>query len=134
MAKHTDRWRSRAVTVSLLVVGLGVALAPAAEARAAKTSTSRGYDVSYPQCGKQLPARPRFGIVGVNGGIVYRPNPCASTELTWAQQAANGNPAFYANTGDPGPAYSSHWPAGQTTPQNCDAADNNSTACSYDYG
>jgi hypothetical protein len=47
-------------------------------------------------------------------------------------QATTYAPAFYANTADPGPAYSSHWPAGQTTPRGCDGS--NSTDCSYDYG
>ena len=35
-----------------------------------------GYDVSYPQCGKELPVSAAFGIVGVTGGRVYSPNPC----------------------------------------------------------
>ncbi|MCU1460935.1 MAG: hypothetical protein JWO37_1010 [Acidimicrobiales bacterium] len=139
MTKQNRRWRTRVVTMSLFAIGIGLALAPAAQARPSKPkppppSTSRGYDVSYPQCGQPLPSSPLFGIVGVNNGIVYRANPCASTQLMWAQQAANHSPAFYANTADPGPAYSSHWPTGQTAPQNCDPAATNSTACSYDYG
>jgi hypothetical protein len=135
----TGRWRLRVVMMSLIAVGVGFALAPAAEARPSKPkppppATSRGYDVSYPQCGQALPSSTLFGIVGVNNGIVFSANPCASTELAWAQRAANHAPAFYANTANPGPAYSSHWPTGQTTPQPCDATVNNSTACSYDYG
>jgi hypothetical protein len=44
---------------------------------------------------------------------------------------------LYANTADPGPALSSHWPNGQTAPQQCNTAaapgaDKN--ACAYDYG
>ena len=81
-----------------------------------------------------MPSSPAFGIVGVNNGVLYSTNPCLGTELRWAQRAANRAPSFYANTADPGPAYSSHWPTGQTTPQSCDPAANNSTACSYDYG
>ena len=73
-----------------------------------------------------------FGIVGVNDGIVYSANPCASTELAWAEAAQNHAPAFYANTGDPGPGYSSHWPTTQQSPEVCDGS--NSAACSYDYG
>jgi hypothetical protein len=73
-----------------------------------------------------------FGIVGVNDGIVYSANPCAASELAWAEAAQNHTPAFYANTGDPGPGYSSHWPTGQQSPQVCDGS--NSAACSYDYG
>ncbi|MEY2423579.1 MAG: hypothetical protein QOI95_3646 [Acidimicrobiaceae bacterium] len=132
MTKKSGRWRTRVVIVSMIAFGLGLALAPAADARPAKTGG--GYDVSYPQCGRALPSSPTFGIVGVNNGILYSSNPCLTTQLAWAQRAANHAPAFYANTANPGPAYSSHWPTGQTTPKVCDAAANNSTACSYDYG
>jgi len=92
------------------------------------------YDVSYPQCGKPLPTPITGGIVGVNNGLAFSSNACLATEWTWASQQTTYAPAFYANTADPGPAYSSHWPTGQTSPQFCDPAANNSTACSYDYG
>ena len=92
------------------------------------------YDVSYPQCGKTLPGSITGGIVGVNDGIAFSSNPCLATEWAWAAKATTYAPALYANTADPGPAYSSHWPIGQTSPQFCDPADTNSTACSYDYG
>lgn len=129
----STRW----VTACLIGALLSVAVSPAAYARS-KPHSANGYDVSYPQCGKTLPAA-TFGIVGVNDGIVFSANPCLGTgdgpsELAWAQAAANHAPAFYANTGDPGPAYSSHWPNGQVSPQACDPAANNSTSCSYDYG
>ena len=132
MRKQSRRWRARTVTGLLVALGIGLALAPGADAKPAKTAT--GYDVSYPQCGRTLPSSPAFGIIGVNNGVLYSSNPCLSTQLAWAQGAANHAPAFYANTADPGPAYSSHWPSGQTTPQVCNPAANNSTACSYDYG
>jgi hypothetical protein len=135
MTKENRRWRARVVTMSLVAIGIGLVSTPAAEALQTTTSGGApGYDVSYPQCGKTLPSSPAFGIVGVNNGILYSANPCLGSELGWAQQAANHAPAFYANTADPGPAYSSHWPTIQTTPQSCDPAANNSTACSYDYG
>ena len=90
------------------------------------------YDISYPQCGTKLPAPAGTSIVGVNDGILYSTNPCLGTEAGWG--SAHGL-QFYANTGDPGPAYSSHWPAaGQAAPENCTTSDQNSTACSYDYG
>jgi hypothetical protein len=70
---------------------------------------------------------------------VYLPNPCLGTgdgpsELAWAGTA--GNTQFYANTGNPGPDYSSYWDiAGWNGyPQACDQTDPNSTGCSYDYG
>src|SRR3954463_13876849 len=129
----------RSVVACIVALTVLVAMAPSAAAGTGKAAPApTGYDVSYPQCNRALPAA-AFGIVGVNNGIVFSANPCAGTgdgpsELAWAQAAANHAPAFYANTGDPGPAYSSHWPTGQTSPQNCTAAANNATACSYDYG
>ena len=127
--------------VPLMAAALLLLLGPAATANAKpqpQAQQATGYDVSYPQCGKALPTA-AFGIVGVNNGIVFSANPCLGTgdgpsELAWAQQAANHSPALYANTGDPGPAYSSHWPAGQTAPQLCDPAAANAPTCSYDYG
>lgn len=126
---------------ALLVAAIALALvAPAASAnqRPKPAPTPTGYDASYPQCGRSLPSA-AFAIVGVNNGIAFSANPCLGTgngpsELAWAQRAANHAPAFYANTADPGPAYSSHWPTGQAAPQVCDPAANNSTACSFDYG
>ena len=96
--------------------------------------TPATYDVSYPQCGKTLPAPIDGGIVGVNNGLALSQNPCLATEWAWAVNGPTYAPALYINTADPGPAFSSHWPTGQSTPQVCDPADNNSTACSYDYG
>ena len=67
MRTQNKRWRARVVTVTLAAFGIGVVLAPAAEAKTAKTTP--GYDVSYPQCGQALPSSPAFGIVGVNNGV-----------------------------------------------------------------
>ena len=82
-----------------------------------------GYDVSYPQCDDALPANVAFGIVGVNRGIVFSPNPCLGagnrpSQLAWAGTDAE----LYANTGNPGPDVSSHWPVGQVEPRVCGAA------------
>ena len=128
-----------ALAAAITSAALAVMVAPAAQAGSKpKPSSATGYDVSYPQCNKALPSA-TFGIVGVNGGIVFSANPCLGTgdgpsELAWAQRAANRAPSFYANTGNPGPAYSSRWPTGQASPEYCDPAANNSTSCSYDYG
>jgi hypothetical protein len=90
------------------------------------------YDISYPQCGSTLPSPPSTSIVGVNNGILFSTNTCLASEVAWG---AGHGLQFYANTGDPGPAYSSHWPAsGQATPETCTTTDQNSAACSYDYG
>ena len=121
-------------TLTLSVAAVVVLTGPAyAGNHKPRTTAPATYDVSYPQCGKTLPAPIDGGIVGVNGGLVYSANPCLATEYAWAAQATTTYaPAFYANTGNPGPAYSSHWPTGQQLPQVCDGT--NSEACSYDYG
>lgn len=95
-------------------------------------TVNAAYDISYPQCSATLPAAAGASIVGVNDGIVLSSNPCLSNEANWGD---GHGLQFYANTGDPGPAYSSHWPtSGQATPQDCTTTDQNSTACSFDYG
>ena len=122
--------RVLAIAVPFVLLGAGPALAKPAP----KPTTPATYDVSYPQCGGALPSGADGGIVGVNGGRVYTANPCLTSEWAWATKAAPNPPALYANTGDPGPAVSTKWPTGQTSPQACSATDPNSTACSYDYG
>jgi hypothetical protein len=92
---------------------------------------SRGYDISYPQCGGPYPSNPLFAIVGVNGGLVFKANPCLADQLRWGGDAAA---EAYINTGNPGPALSSHWPNGQTSPRLCDAGDPDTADCAYDYG
>ena len=102
----------------------GFAAAPA-------SATTPGYDISWPQCNGPYPVSPAFGIVGVNKGIVFSPNPCLASEVTWA---GGTSAALYANTGNPGPALSTHWPTGQTSPAVCSASATDSAACAYDYG
>ena len=116
--------------VAVAIVAVVVAAAPAAAHDVAAT----GVDISYPQCGRRLPVAPGFAVIGVNGGRAFKANPCLDEQLAWAQGAANGTPAFYANTGNPGPAYSAYWPIGQTSPRECSASAPNSAACSFDYG
>ena len=99
--------------------------------RGAGSKVSRGYDVSYPQCARQLPLNPAFAIVGVNGGKSFSVNPCLGDELAWGGGATA---ELYANTGNPGPTLSSFWPSGQTSPRFCDAANPDTADCAYDYG
>ena len=94
--------------------------------------TSTGYDISWPQCAGIFPPSPGFGVVGVNNGVPYSKNRCLSNELHWAQNAANGAPAFYVNTGNQGPSGNPNWQNSRTTPRVCSGA--NSVPCSYDYG
>jgi hypothetical protein len=91
----------------------------------------RGYDISYPQCGHAYPTNVAFAIVGVNGGRVFSVNPCLADQLRWGGDAAA---EVYVNTGNPGPALSSFWPVGQTTPRICATANPDTSDCAYDYG
>jgi hypothetical protein len=125
-----------ALLVSFAVVGL--VIAGTGSAAAATTDPNSGYDISYPQCAGSFPSGGAFGVVGVNGGRAFSANPCLGTgdgasELSWAGL----NAALYANTGDPGPALSSHWPNGQASPKQCNTASNpgsDTPECHYDYG
>jgi hypothetical protein len=90
-----------------------------------------GYDISWPQCGSAYPPSPKFGIVGVNGGKVFSANSCLASEIVWAGGATG---QLYANTGNPGPALSSFWPSGQTTPRYCDPSNLDTADCAFDYG
>jgi hypothetical protein len=111
---------------------------PAPRAVAARESSGElivARDISFPQCSGALP-RLRgadFGVLGANNGIAFTRNPCLARQLAWAKKLQMA-PAFYANTGNPGPRRAKHWPLGQTSPQLCSAADPNSIGCSYDYG
>lgn len=98
-------------------------------------SGSIGYDISYPQCNGPFPTEAAFKIVGVNRGKAYTTNPCLGTgdgpsELRWAGRRA----WLYANTGNPGPHGSDHWPVGQQWPQRCTRERPFSVSCAYDYG
>jgi hypothetical protein len=113
-------------------------VAAAGTGGAAAVPGTLGYDVSFPQCAGPFPTDGAFGIVGVNGGRPFSPNPClgagnGASELAWAGAAAQ----LYANTADPGPLLSTHWPNGQPAPKPCDTADNpgaDTLECHYDYG
>ena len=96
-----------------------------------KPAPTRGYDISYPQCGGAYPTNVAFAIVGVNGGLVFSVNPCLADQLRWGGDAAA---EVYINTGNPGPEQSSFWPIGQTSPRACSAANPDTADCAYDYG
>lgn len=141
----TYRRGARLLAAPLIALALLVAFAGVAEGRepmreldggtTAPSPEPTGYDISYPQCGDPFPTNVAFGIVGVNHGIVYSPNPCLGagdgpSELAWA----GPNAELYANTANPGPELSSYWPIGQTDPRVCSADDPDSADCAYVYG
>ena len=131
----TPRVRARRVFFCLAIL---LSLATAVLVGTAVASSGTGYDISYPQCNAAFPASPGFGIVGVNDGLPFSANPCLGTgggasELQWAGLSAG----LYASTADPGPALSTHWPNGQSTPEQCNTTANpgsNTAQCAYDYG
>lgn len=124
-------------TVPSAVLAIVTALSMTGADAATPTVTPSGYDISAPQCSGSFPTGASLGIVGVNDGLPYSANPCLGTdagpsELQWA--VATGHPEFYANTADPGPAHSSHWPAAGSTAGGRTCAGDNSPACSFVYG
>lgn len=124
--------RLAAATALLVLLSVATAGGAAAATGHGPSKATRGFDISWPQCGGAYPSNPLFGIVGVNKGIVFSANPCLASEVTWA---GGVKAQLYANTGNPGPVLSSHWPDGQT--QNgrfCDPANDDSAACAYVYG
>ena len=62
---------------------------------------TRGVDVSFPQCGRTLRDL-EFGyvIVGLDGGMPNRPNPCFAAQ--WAFAEGQAGAAVYVNTADSG--------------------------------
>jgi len=84
-----------------------------------------GVDVSWPNCGEKLPTNQDFAIIGVTGGLDFRPNKCIGEE---ASQLRN-DPSFYVNTGYPGHIYADKY---QSNPKNCSLRDYECLA--YNYG
>ena len=131
----------RSALRSALVVALALLAALlAGPGTAAAAPTKVGYDVSYPQCETRLPAARAFAIVGVNGGLSTRTNPCLSEQLAWAWKSSGAVPAqpkaqLYLNTANPGQVVQlvTTWPTRGATPYGrCDGG--NSMACSWQYG
>lgn len=125
---------------SALVVAVAVAAVLAVPATAFAAPPEIGYDVSYPQCDSSLPRDRAFVVVGVNGGLSTKGNPCLSRQLAWAWRSSGAvaeqpKAQLYLNTANPGamPDVVDTWPsAGETPYGECDGG--NSTACSWRYG
>jgi hypothetical protein len=107
---------------------------------ASAATTTAGYDVSHPQCDTSLPRDRSFAIVGVNGGLSTRANPCLTQQLTWAwgssgSVATQPKAQVYLNTANPGELLSqvTTWPESGVTPYGS-CTGTNSTACSWQYG
>ncbi|WP_158590041.1 glycoside hydrolase family 25 domain-containing protein [Amnibacterium setariae] len=137
------RWT--VLATAAVAAALTVGAAPAAHADGpVRTTTATGHDVSYPQCGRELPVRGDIAVVGVNAGTGTTSNPCLADQLLWGDvPAADGSPRLadvYVNTANPG-HLGDWWPAADLTrtgspvvnPQGrCTGAEN--AACAYVYG
>jgi hypothetical protein len=132
-----------AVTVPLAAAAAVLALqAPAGAAPSESDTpiTPSGVDISHPQCDTDLPDERAFAVVGVNGGLATRANPCLAEQLEWAWESNGSVPEqpvtqVYLNTANPGQVRDriSTWPsAGETPYGRCDGE--NSAACSWRYG
>ena len=128
----------------LLAWQAGPAHADSGAVPSPQESAVLGNDVSWPQCGGQLPAPPAFAVVGVNGGRPTTANPCLAEQLAWADgssEAAAGVPsAIYVNTAATGAVGSLWWPANNSVMGTdignpygmCDGTA--SPACAYVHG
>jgi hypothetical protein len=131
---------SHAARSSVVAVLAVLATLLALPGTASAASTAVGYDVSYPQCSTSLPRDRAFGIVGVNGGISTRANPCLAQQLTWAWESSGAvltqsKAQVYLNSSNPGELLTqvSTWPKAGVTPYGS-CTGTNSTACSWQYG
>lgn len=125
----------RAVLAGCLTLGALAAVGPAHAATPKAPAGSIGHDVSYPQCGGELPTGGSFGIVGINRGKAFSANPCLAAQYDWAE--ALPHPAMvYLNTGNPAPRSSHYWSrSGAKDPALCrDSTSTTDPGCAYNYG
>lgn len=125
----------RAAVVLAVAIGSGLwAELPATAAPRFAPAGSIGHDVSYPQCGKELPVG-AFGVVGVNGGKAFSANKCLSEQYAWARSLPN-QAMVYLNTGNPG-RLSKFWPQSATSEGGALCTNRQSASdpgCAYIYG
>jgi hypothetical protein len=104
---------------------------------ASPDSKKLGNDVSFPQCGQQLPEVQSFVVVGVNGQLPNAMNPCFSQEFSWAKQAKGNTDmpkaSVYSTAANPGDQHVGDWPnTGANKYGTCEGADDQ--ACAYEFG
>lgn len=116
--RTTPRQRLTAAIVTSLSLGIGAlinhslpaeaqnmtfasgpvqALPPKLSPKEALKMGSRGIDISFPQCGTEIPTHHEFGIVGVNGGSPFKPNGCLKEQISVFDKYA-----VYVNSNYPG--------------------------------
>jgi hypothetical protein len=114
------------VLVATVLLSLLVLSSPA-HALAPYPVHATGIDVSWPDtnCLTAPPPGTAFGIVGVNGGLDFRPNHCLLQE---ASRFGN-NYSLYLNTGYPGLPLALRY---RSSPRRCQAGDQ--TCLAYNWG
>lgn len=107
--------------VTILILGFTIGWFSAEGSSYSTASTV--IDVSWPNCDLQRPQGAFAGIVGVNGGLAFRLNPCLAKQAGWFKHLS-----VYVNTGYPG----SSGRRFANSPRACAADDNQCLA--YNYG
>ncbi len=123
--------RLRLLGAVLVVLTGWLALPSTSFGAPAGAGGATGYDVSFVNCGSNLPKDGAFGIVGVTAGLPWSVNPCLRAEYQWASTRPSP-PALYTNTANPGPI-SPHWRL--AGPRAClDYSSHADIGCAYNYG
>jgi hypothetical protein len=105
------RFRGSAVPYPREGAIVAIATAPAI---APYVSGTRGYDISWPQCGKPFPSPPyAFAIVGATNGRPFTKNPCLKEQIVWAEKA---RPSTYVVLTGPNGPEADTGPAGTCAP------------------
>lgn len=108
--------------VWVIIFAIAVGWLSTSSASPAKTTSI--VDVSWPNCTLKNPPKASNGIIGINGGLAFRPNPCLAKQTGWFK-----NFSVYINTGYPGVKRALKF---QHTPKACAAA--NEKCLAYNYG
>jgi hypothetical protein len=88
-------------------------------------SSSSTVDVSWPNCKVKTNTEFQSGIIGVTGGLDFKPNPCLGRETSWFS-----NYSLYMNTGYPGRSYGIKF---ASYPKLCNSTDYDCLAFNYGY-
>jgi hypothetical protein len=103
------------VGAAALLAGLVPASVTASSGTAASSVTG-GFDVSWPNCGREFPAGTVLAVVGVTGGKPFTQNPCLRAQYLAARR--HGVVRFYLNINKPRGAASLTGPLGRCATAN----------------
>jgi len=111
-------------TLCLSILVLAIALVLGTHQKSNKVSDII-IDVSWPNCKAAPTTASSHGIIGVSGGLDFRPNKCLTQEVGWFNHYE-----LYENTGYPGNNYGRKF---QNFPLKCGATDSDCLAYNYGY-